>query len=547
MVRKLKWFVVVFSAVLALGMVQVIHGADPGTFTSGTFSNSSGSRPYKLYIPTGYVSGQATPLVVALHGCTQDPDNFAAGTRFNTLANQYNFIVLYPQQTSSNNSLSCWNWFDPTHQARGQGEPGIIAGMVNMVKSNYTVDNNRVYVTGMSAGGAMSAIMGACYPDVFAAIGVHSGLEYKAATSSSNASSAQLNGGPDPNTTGQQAYQCAGSAARVLPVIVFQGDQDWTVRPVNASQIISSFAQADDYADDGANNNTITDAVSSTQNGQVNGGYSYTITTTNYNGQPLLQKYLVAGMAHAWSGGSTTSPATYTDAKGPDASTIMWNFFAAHPKGGGVTPTNTPVPTFQPPTNTPNGPTATPTRTPTATPTSAATPQTITRYSVGAQDGYVMSNFGYTYDISVGSSAGAKQYGFASFDTSGIPAGATIDSVTLSLTRNYASFGNPWGSVGAALVDLKGGNGFSDSTTLQASDATAAADAVGVCNFSSVTAAGQVSTCSVAATAFQFVNRTGTTQFRLYFANNSGSAYVGFYGGENATTSLRPSLVISYR
>src|SRR5579859_1218868 len=455
-----RFFLIALLAVLlsALASANVARGS--GSFLSGTFSNSSGSRPYMLYIPTNYAQGTALPLLVVLHGCTQDPNNIATGTRFNTLADQYNFIVLYPQQTSTYNNLSCWNWFVPADQNRGSGEPDIIAGMVNMVKSNYTVDNNRVYVTGISAGAAMSVIMGACYPDVFAAIGVHSGLEYKSATDTSSATTAESQGGPAPETSGTNANACAGSTARVLPVIVFQGTSDYTVYPVNASQVISSFAEADDLAASN-DNNTISDNVDSTQNGSVPNGYSYTITTSNYNGNPLLVKYLVSGMGHAWSGGSTASPATYTDAKGPDASTIMWNFFAANPKSGGA-PTATPRPT-----NTPGGPTATPTHTPVPTATPVSTPTTATFFFVKQKTAYEMSGFAYTYDLSVGSSAGAQQYGFVSFDTSTIPAGATITSVTLQLTSNYASFGNPWSSLGQEQTDIKGGSGFSGSTALQ--------------------------------------------------------------------------------
>lgn len=557
MAGKQKLLGVLAAFGLGLGLLLGVIAFDSpvakaGNFISGTYNGSAGTRPYKLYIPSSYTSGTAMPLLVALHGCTQNPDNFAAGTRFNSLADTYGFLVLYPQQTSTYNSSSCWNWFDPSHQSRGSGEPAIIAGMVDYVKSNYTVDANRVFVTGMSAGAAMSAIMGACYPDYFAAIGVHSGLEYKAATSLTGASSAQMSGGPNPDTQGQLAYQCAGSAARVLPVIVFQGNSDFTVYPVNGDQVIQQFAQTDDYADDGSDNNTITATATSSQTGQVSGGYSYTVYNYNYNGQLLLQKYKIDTMGHAWSGGSTASPATFTDPKGPDASTIMWNFFASHPKAG-TSPTPTPAPTATPtPTPTPGGPTPTPTPAPTPTPTpTPGQPVTVTLTSVGAEDGYVMNNFAYANDLSVGSSAGAQQFGFLSFDTSTIPAGATVTGATLKLVRNYASAGNAFGNLGSLVADIKGGSGFSGSTALQGGDASAAADASAICTLSAATSAGAISQGSLTTGAFQYINRGGKTQFRLRFtiarASTYGTDYVGFYAGEAVTAANRPVLVITYQ
>jgi poly(hydroxyalkanoate) depolymerase family esterase len=516
-----------------------------GSFISGTYNGTGGSRPYKLFVPAGYANGTAVPLVVALHGCTQNPDNFAAGTRFNSLAETNKFLVLYPQQPSANNSSQCWNWFEPAHQSRGSGEPAIIAGMVNLVKSNYSVDANRVFVTGMSAGAAMSSIMGACYPDVFAAIGVHSGLEYKAANSTSSAFTAMSSGGPNPDTQGQLAYQCAGSNAHVLPVIVFHGTSDFTVQSVNGDQTIAQFAQTNDYADDGSNNNSITATESSSQNGQVGGGYAYTVYNYNRNGQLLMQKYKVTSMGHAWSGGSTASPATYTDAKGPDASTLMWNFFAAHPKNG-ASPTPTPTPT-------PGG--STPTPTPTVAPTPTPTPgqvTTVTLSSVAGEDGFVMSNFGYANDLSVGSSAGAQQFGIVSFNTSGIPAGATIQSVTLKVTRNFGSSGSPFTKLGSLVADIAPASGFSGSTTLQGGDGTAASAANAVCTLTAASAAGASSQCSLSSSAYQYINRGGKTQLRLRFTVATATAfstdYVGYYGGEtvNAATN-RPALVVTYR
>jgi poly(hydroxyalkanoate) depolymerase family esterase len=310
--------------------------ARAGTFHSGTFSHRAGARPYKLYIPRNYTHGRPTPLLVALHGCTQDSDNFAAGTRFNILADQYNFLVLYPQQSGTNNAGKCWNWFSPTNQARGRGEPAVLAGMIDHIASHYAVDPNRVFIAGMSAGAAMAVIMGACYPDYFAAIGVHSGLEYKAATNLLGAPVAMSRGGPNPALQGKLAYLSAGPAARVLPVIVFHGTSDDTVSPINGDQVIQQFASTNDYADDGIANNSVSATPSSIETGQVPNGYSYTVYTYIYQGDVLLQHYTIDGMGHAWSGGSTAPPATFTDPGGPDASSIMWNFFAAHPKKAGM-------------------------------------------------------------------------------------------------------------------------------------------------------------------------------------------------------------------
>jgi poly(hydroxyalkanoate) depolymerase family esterase len=557
---RLVSLVSAFGLVISLFLITVslnVSNAYAGSFLSGTFSNSAGSRPYKLYVPSGYSSGTAVPLLVVLHGCTQDPDNIAAGTRFNTLADANNFLVLYPQQTSTYNSTECWNWFTTPNQSRGSGEPAIIAGMVDYVKTNYTIDNNRVFVTGMSAGAAMSVIMGACYPDYFAAIGEQSGLEYKAATDQTSANTALSSGGPAPATQGKLAYQCAGSAARVLPVIVFQGKSDYTVYPVNGDQVLSQFAKFNDMADDGTDNNSINDTASTTQTGQVTNGYSYTTYTYNYQGSVLMQKYMIDSMGHAWSGGSNASPATYTDPKGPDASTLMWNFFMSHPKGGtGSTPTPTPTPTTTvTPTPTPTStstPTATPTATPTPTPTSTVTPTTVTLYSTAAENGYILSNFAYAgYDLSAGSSAGQQEFSLASFDTSSIPANAVITSVTLKLVRNYASAGNAFSNLGSLVADIKGGSGFSGSTALQGSDGSASADASSVCTMSVAASAGATSQCSVATSAFQYINPTGKTQFRYRFTvasvNSYSTDYVGFYGGQSTNAqTLQPVMIVSY-
>jgi poly(hydroxyalkanoate) depolymerase family esterase len=181
--------------------------ARAGSWTGGTVTNSSGSRSYKLWIPAGYTGKAARPLVMMLHGCTQTPDDFAAATQMNSIADRNNFLVLYPEETASANALKCWNWFDSAHQSRGQGEPSLLALMVNQARADFRVDARRVYVAGFSAGGAMAVIMGAAYPDLFAAIAVHSGIAYKAATNLNEARPAMARGSADAAPLGQLAYQ----------------------------------------------------------------------------------------------------------------------------------------------------------------------------------------------------------------------------------------------------------------------------------------------------------------------------------------------------
>jgi poly(hydroxyalkanoate) depolymerase family esterase len=286
---------------------EVLEGR-AGKFIGGSYTNQHGMRAYKLYIPTGYL-GQALPMVVMLHGCTQTPDDFAVGTRMNVLAEERQCFVLYPAQSRSANRSRCWNWFKRAHQRRDTGEPAIIAGMTREILTRYGIEAGKVYVAGLSAGGAMAAVMGAAYPDLYAAVGIHSGLPVGAAHDLPSAFAA-MRGTPPAAPAGA----AAGSKPRTLPAIVFHGDRDATVHPRNGEQVVSQCMECNDSID----------VVM--QRGQVRGGHAYTRRVhRDAAGRVVLEHWEVHGAGHAWFGGS--SRGSYTDPKGPDAGREMMRFF----------------------------------------------------------------------------------------------------------------------------------------------------------------------------------------------------------------------------
>jgi len=299
------------------GLRGLVKRAPPSTadivpegakFIEDAYSNPAGRLAYKLFVPSRY-RGEPIPLVVMLHGCTQSPDDFAAGTRMNFIAEKQTCLVVYPAQRSEANQAKCWNWFRAADQQRGRGEPSLIAGITRQIMHDYSVDPKRVYVGGLSAGAAAAVVMGATYSDLYAAIGVHSGLACGAATDLPSAFVAMRQGG--------------GSDAKVplpdgppVPTIVFHGDRDITVHPDNGDYILEQSIRT-------------TTTQKNVHRGRVPGGYAFTRTIhTDARGRGVFEHWNIHGAGHAWSGGSPAG--SYTDPRGPDATREMLRFFLEH-------------------------------------------------------------------------------------------------------------------------------------------------------------------------------------------------------------------------
>jgi poly(hydroxyalkanoate) depolymerase family esterase len=273
----------------------------PGQFIDASHTGAAGTREYKVYVPSTY-TGAPAALLVMLHGCKQNPDDFALGTGMNNVAEEYGCLVAYPAQSVQANPSRCWNWFNAVDQQRDQGEPSLIAGLTHDIMARWAVDPLQVYVAGLSAGGAMAAIMGTLYPDLYAAVGVHSGLPFAVANDLATAIAAM-----------KGDFRTRQTPGKTLPIIVFHGDRDTTVHPANGDALIE--ARLRDPAE------TVL-----VEPGTMPQGHAWTRTVHRLpDGAIHAEHWVVHGSGHAWSGGDVRG--SYTDGKGPDASRAMMRFF----------------------------------------------------------------------------------------------------------------------------------------------------------------------------------------------------------------------------
>jgi poly(hydroxyalkanoate) depolymerase family esterase len=301
----------------------------PGSFEAHEFSNGAGSRAYKVYVPAAKPDAPRA-MIVMLHGCTQSADDFAAGTQMNRLADEHGFLVVYPEQAAQANASKCWNWFKPQDQRRGAGEPSLIAGIVGEVARRYDADPRRIYVAGLSAGAAMAVVLGETYPELFAAVGAHSGLPFGIAHDIPSALAAMKGGRsgmPGLKNVPAAAAAPRRKAVQAVPVIVFHGDRDHTVQQTNGAHIVQ---QARDAHGAQAGDARLR---ASTESGVAMGGRRFSRTVhADTDGQARIESWTLHGAGHAWSGGHASG--SYTDGTGPDASAEMVRFFMALPRAG---------------------------------------------------------------------------------------------------------------------------------------------------------------------------------------------------------------------
>lgn len=300
----------------------VVVGATTGRTVFGTQRTAFGSREYMVHVPPG--AGKRRPLVVYLHGCSERNDASAVASGFNEIASTHNFYVVYPDQPTDANGNKCWNWYIPDNQHRGNGEPEIIAAITRSVMRRYAIDPSRVYVTGISAGGAMSNVMAATHPELWAAVGSEAGIQYRGAPCLTVPCLVP------PEMSAQWAVEEMGPRARQIPFFAIVGELDGISPAENTERSVRTWLSIDDIVDNGADDGTVARAPRSTRRGSIRGSYGYSIDRYTSRGCVIAERWLVKQMGHVHSGGAPDQ--NYSDPLGPSAAEASWSFFAAHPR-----------------------------------------------------------------------------------------------------------------------------------------------------------------------------------------------------------------------
>jgi poly(hydroxyalkanoate) depolymerase family esterase len=313
------------AVLLALAGASLTVGASApaaGQPVSGSFESPAGARRYQLFVPRGYDAARRHPLVVLLHGCTQDASDLARGTRIAEHVEREQVIALLPEQPETANPKKCWNWYDAAHQARGAGEPAIIADLTDHVMREYAVDPSRVHLAGVSAGAAMASLVAVAYPERYASVALHSGLAWRPATNVMAALAAMAKGVEDADAVGMAAHAAMGDRARVVPALVIHGGRDAVVNPTNGRQAARQWVTT--------NARALGAALSAVDTRGETGGYAWTRTCHSAaGGACVVEEWFVPELGHAWSGGSREG--TFTDERGPDATRELLRFFREHP------------------------------------------------------------------------------------------------------------------------------------------------------------------------------------------------------------------------
>lgn len=285
-------------------------------FREGAYRGEHGARRYRLYVPDS--PGPDSPLLVMLHGCTQDAVDFAAGTRMNALAEEEGFLVLYPEQPVEAHPKRCWRWYEPEHQSRGRGEPAILAGLVREVAGAHEVSRGRIHLAGISAGAAMALVVASAYPELFGSVASHSGIPYAAARSVEDGLAVMTGGGPAAEVLARRLQEARRTAnASLPPLVVFQGTADEAVHPANAGRTVKAWLHA-------ARGEAPPEPDERREGETPDGRAWVCLVWRARDGKPRVEQWTVRGLGHAWSGGSDAG--SYADPRGPDASREILRF-----------------------------------------------------------------------------------------------------------------------------------------------------------------------------------------------------------------------------